>query len=32
MNHESLPSGFQLGLAGFYLICAGLNFGFAYRF
>src|SRR5258708_38098725 len=29
MNHEPLPSGFQLGLAGFYLICAGLNFGFA---
>src|SRR5258708_6830225 len=30
MEHESLPSGFQFGLAGFYLICAGLNFGFAH--
>src|SRR5437773_2505985 len=29
MNHEPLPVGFQFGLAAFYLICAGLNFGFA---
>jgi len=29
MNHEPLPQGFQFGLATFYLICAGLNFGFA---
>ena len=32
MNHEPLPSGFQLGLAGFYLICAALNFGFAHYY
>jgi hypothetical protein len=27
--HETMSRGFQLGLAGFYVICAALNFGFA---
>jgi hypothetical protein len=26
--HEPMTRGFQIGLAGFYLICAALNFGF----
>lgn len=28
--HETLPRSFQVGLAGYYLLCAGLNFGFAH--
>src|SRR5262249_13452943 len=30
MEHTALSPTFQLGLAGFYLICAGLNFGIAH--
>src|SRR6516164_2059294 len=30
--HHQLTAGFQFGLAGAFLICAGLNFGFAYHY
>lgn len=30
--HSAMSPGFQLGLAGFYLLCAAMNFGFAHVF